>query len=140
MTDRISHEARSRNMARVRSRDTAPEMAVRRALFRDGFRFRLHVKRLPGCPDVVLPKFKVAVFVHGCFWHGHYCKAGRRPSSNREFWERKIEGNVNRDRAAQKELIEADWQVITIWACELNSGIRSLIQDLTIMSGRRLQH
>ena len=117
-------------MARVRSKDTAPEWEVRRALFREGFRFRLHVRKLPGCPDIVLSRLRVAVFVNGCFWHGHDCRRGRQPASNTEFWDRKIQLNVERDQAAETELLRLGWKVRTLWECQLQGGIKGLVQEL----------
>jgi DNA mismatch endonuclease (patch repair protein) len=125
--DRITPEQRSRNMARVRGKDTQPELRVRRALFARGFRFRLHRKDLPGRPDIILPRYRVGVFVHGCFWHGHSCPRGRRPSSNAQFWQQKIERNMERDRRAVPELEAAGWTVKTIWQCSLDEGIEELI-------------
>src|SRR5262245_34234702 len=98
MADRFTAEQRSRNMSRVRGRDTQPEIIVRKLLHRLGYRFRLHRKGLPGKPDIVLPKYRTAIFVHGCFWHGHPgCRRSARPTTNVEFWNRKIDGNVERD-------------------------------------------
>jgi DNA mismatch endonuclease (patch repair protein) len=98
MTDRVSPEQRSRMMAAVRGVDTLPEIYVRKRLFAAGFRYRLQAKELVGKPDIVLPRFRTVVFVHGCFWHGHSCSRGKRPASNVEFWNAKIDGNVRRDR------------------------------------------
>jgi DNA mismatch endonuclease, patch repair protein len=98
MTDRVSLEQRSRMMAAVRGADTSPELYVRKKLFAEGFRYRLYAKELVGKPDIVLPRFRLAVFVHGCFWHGHSCSRGKRPTSNVEFWNVKIDGNMRRDR------------------------------------------
>jgi len=105
-------------MARIRSTDTTPELAVRRVLHRMGYRFRLHVAELPGRPDIVLPKHKAAVLVHGCFWHGHRCKDGRRPKSNTRYWNRKLDRNKKRDRRNIRLLRRAGWKAVVIWACQ----------------------
>src|ERR1700732_4649889 len=101
MADKISREQRSRVMASVHSFDTKPELAVRSLLHRMGYRFRVHRRDLPGRPDMCLPKYRKVIFVHGCFWHGHTCVQGsRRPTSNQQYWNRKLQGNVRRDKAA----------------------------------------
>lgn len=109
MADRISTAARSRNMKAVRSKGTVPELYVRRALSKQGFRFRLNQKDLPGSPDIVLRRHRLSVFVHGCFWHGHCCLAGRRPTSNENFWNCKLDENLKRDRRNQTALSQAGW-------------------------------
>ena len=130
MVDQWQREKRSRLMARVRQKDTVPELAVRRGLHRAGLRFRLHRKDLPGTPDLILPKYRTAVFVHGCFWHGHDCRKGRRPSSNIRFWTPKLDRNARRDQEAQSALIELGWQVATIWECDVDAGIEQLLGQL----------
>ena len=111
--------ARSAQMALVRGRDTKPEMRVRKALHAAGLRYRLHVRTLPGAPDLVFPSRRVALFVHGCFWHRHAgCAGGRMPKSRLDFWETKLNGNVERDRRNQKALEAAGWTVMVIWECE----------------------
>lgn len=105
-------------MAGIRGKNTAPELAVRRALFAAGLRFRLHRKDLPGKPDIVLPGRKVAIFVHGCFWHQHAgCRYAKMPTSNREFWAKKLQANVERDQLAVSELQAVGWRVLTVWEC-----------------------
>lgn len=118
MVDVVDPATRSRMMAGIRGKDTKPEMLVRRALHKAGFRYRLHVKDLPGRPDIVLPKYRTVIFVHGCFWHGHDCKHFKWPKTRAEFWRKKIEGNVTRDRIAVSELERRGWRVITIWECD----------------------
>lgn len=130
MADRISPEERSRTMRAVRRKDTQPELFVRHALHANGFRFRLHRADLPGKPDLVLPKFRTSVFVHGCFWHGHNCRRGKRPDTRREFWGRKIGGNIARDRRVCAALKDAGWTTVTIWTCELCEKTEKLIRDL----------
>lgn len=118
--DRISKAKRSLLMAKIRSKDTTPEMVVRKLIHSLGFRYRLHEKGLPGKPDLVFPKKKKVIFVNGCFWHGHYCKAGRnRPSSNINYWMPKLNRNVERDKDNQKQLTEMGGDVLVIWECEI---------------------
>jgi len=117
--DRISEEHRSWNMSRIRDRDTSPEKAVRSLLHRLKYRFRLHRKDLPGRPDIILPRFRVAIFVHGCFWHRHRgCKYAYFPKSRIEFWGKKFRENIQRDRRAVRYLRKAGWRVLIIWECE----------------------
>lgn len=120
MTDTLGKSARSELMSRVRQKDTSPELAVRRLLHSMGYRFRLHVAELPGKPDIVLPRYRAVVQVHGCFWHGHEgCPRGKRPSSNVEFWSEKIAQNKARDERDQARLQSMGWQVVVVWECEL---------------------
>lgn len=118
-------------MARVRTKNTKPELRLRSYLHRLGYRFRLHRKDLPGKPDIVLPKFAMAVFVHGCFWHGHDCRRGRLPTTNVEFWEAKISKNRARDVRAVRELKQLGWDVRTVWACRLEEDAEALVAELT---------
>lgn len=127
MADKISPKMRSANMAAVKNKNTSPELDVRSRVFAHGFRFRLHAKKLPGSPDLTFPRYRVAVFVHGCFWHGHDCKKGKHPTSNQEFWDKKIDVNMARDKAAKSTLTAEGWKVVTIWGCNLDAGISSLI-------------
>ncbi len=117
-------------MASVGRANTRPEKMVRKALFADGFRFRLHASALPGRPDIVLPRFKIAVFVNGCFWHGHQCARGRRPRSNTEYWNRKLDANLVRDARAQEKLRQAGWVPVLLWSCELATGTAELLTQL----------
>lgn len=111
---------RSEVMANVRSKNTKPEMKLRKALFARGYRYRVNDKRYPGKPDIVLPKYKTVIFVNGCFWHGHEeCGGHRIPKSNTEFWANKIRKNRTRDRVVKEQLHLAGWRVITVWECEL---------------------
>ena len=130
MTDRISPAKRSALMSKVRNRNTAPEMTVRRILHRMGYRFRLHSNKLAGHPDIILPRHHKVIFVHGCFWHGHDCPRGKRPTSNVEFWNRKLDHNIERDRLVFSALIEAGWQVLVVWQCQTKNALR-LEQILT---------
>lgn len=123
MSDTLSQTQRSYNMSRIRGKDTKPEILVRKGLHARGFRFRLQDRRLPGRPDVVLPKYGVAVMVNGCFWHGHKgCRYATRPKTNEEFWEAKIARNRHRDEVTEAHLEALGWTVITIWECELRGG------------------
>ena len=118
--DRITPEHRSWNMSQIRSNDTTPELVVRSFLFRHGFRFRLHVKNLPGHPDIVLPKYRTVVEVRGCFWHRHPgCREATTPSTNAEFWQEKFNRNVDRDKKNESALRRLGWNVIVLWECEL---------------------
>ncbi len=112
--------SRSENMARIRSKDTAPELSIRSSLHRLGFRFRLHRRDFPGKPDLVFPKYRAVVFVHGCFWHQHKgCRRGHPPKSNIDYWIGKLSRNVERDRLAIKALRAMGWTVITVWECQI---------------------
>ena len=123
MADVHSPEIRSYNMSRIRGKDTKPEEKVRKYLFSRGFRYRKNDARLPGKPDIVLPKYKTVVFVNGCFWHKHEgCRYFVWPKNNAEFWKSKIEKNVERDLRVQKELRSLGWKVLTVWECELKSA------------------
>ena len=125
MSDHLTIEQRHKNMAAVRSKDTKPEMVVRKFLWRRGFRYRVNNPRLPGHPDIVLRKYHTCIFVNGCFWHGHEgCKYYRVPKTNTEFWERKISRNRERDREEQKQLARMGWHCITVWECELKGERR----------------
>ncbi len=131
MTNQADQEARSAIMAKVRSKNTKPEIEVRRAIHRAGFRFRLHRSDLPGNPDVVFPRHRLALFVHGCFWHRHGCKRTTMPATNREFWSEKFRRTVERDQRALKELEEIGWKTAVIWECQLETGINALLETLT---------
>ena len=121
--DKLTPERRSWNMSRIRSQDTKPEMVVRSFLHRNGFRFRLHVKTLPGHPDIVLPKYKTVIEVRGCFWHRHAgCKEATVPSSNVDFWQEKFRYNIERDLKNESALQSLGWNVIIVWECETESS------------------
>lgn len=137
MADFMSPAARSRVMSSIRGRNTRPELGVRRRVWSEGFRYRLHVKKLPGTPDLVLAKYRLAIFVHGCFWHQHGCSKAKRPSSNQEYWDRKLDGNVARDDRDRVQLEKQGWTVVTIWECTLESDSESLLERL---KGIRADH
>lgn len=131
MVDTLTPAQRSERMSRIRSTNTKPEVALRKALHRLGLRFRLHGTRLPGKPDIVLPKYRTAIFVHGCFWHRHEgCKVATTPKSNTAFWLDKFERNVARDAAAVVELQAAGWQVLVVWECDLRSPEKAAAKAL----------
>lgn len=118
--DIVDPAVRSRMMSKIRGRDTKPELMVRRYLHARGFRFRLYDKRLPGCPDIVLPRYNVCIFVHGCFWHHHKgCRYAKTPQSRPEFWNRKFEENTRRDHEIRDHLLAMGWRIIVIWECGL---------------------
>ncbi len=120
MVDHVDQEKRLLILAAVHSKDTSPEMGVRGIVHRLGYRYRLHVKALPGCPDLVFPSRRRVIFVHGCFWHRHpKCRYSTSPKTCEEFWQAKFVSNVARDRRARRELKRMDWAVLTVWACEL---------------------
>jgi DNA mismatch endonuclease, patch repair protein len=115
--DTVSREVRSRIMSRVRGKNTKPEVLLRKALHSRGFRYVLHPRSLPGCPDIVLPKYRAVVFVHGCFWHAHGCRLSTTPTTRREFWTKKFEVNRSRDARVRAELLKAGWRVAVVWQC-----------------------
>ncbi|MBP6582399.1 MAG: DNA mismatch endonuclease Vsr [Chromatiaceae bacterium] len=119
MIDRVSEEKRSYIMSSVGSKDTGPELEVRKILHKLGYRYRLHNRELPGSPDIVFQQRKKAIFIHGCFWHGHSCKYGRLPKSNKEYWGPKIKVNRERDERNLRKLEEVGWAAMVIWQCEL---------------------
>lgn len=121
--DTVSKTVRSRIMSSVRSKDTKPELVVRKWLHRRGFRFRLHAKTLPGHPDIVLPKYKTVVFVNGCFWHRHEgCKRATVPETNRQLWLDKFQKTVERDRINYEKLAGMGWEVLVVWECQIMNG------------------
>lgn len=127
-TDTVTPDVRSRMMAGIRGKNTRPELAIRSVLHSLGFRFRLHRKDLPGKPDLVFPKHRAVIFVHGCFWHGHDCHLFKWPKTRSEFWQQKINSNIARDRRHLLELVDAGWRVATIWECALKGRTRLPIE------------
>lgn len=142
MTDVHSKETRSYNMSRIKGKNTKPEMLVRKFLFSKGFRYRLHDKKLPGNPDIILPKYKTVIFVHGCFWHGHEgCKYFVIPKTRTEWWLNKINGNITNDQKKQMALKEGGWKIINVWECELksqqvNKTLDKLLQNIVCVSDK----
>ncbi len=131
--DKHTPEQRHRNMAAVKGKNTKPEMAIRKLLHAQGYRFRLHRKDLPGKPDIVLPKHKTVIFINGCFWHQHEgCKHAAIPETNREFWETKLNGNKERDQRIRAALESQGWRVLTLWECEIKTILQTgIIPNLT---------
>jgi DNA mismatch endonuclease, patch repair protein len=128
MVDTRNKEQRSRIMAAVHSKNTKPELLVRKFLWSNGIRYRLHPKNLPGKPDIVIPRCKIAIFVHGCFWHGHEnCSLGHLPKSRVEYWKNKIETNKTRDRQVIEKLEKEEWHCIIVWHCQLRTKKMSSI-------------
>ena len=119
MADVFQSDKRREIMQHVKTRNTAPEVKLRSLLHRRGFRFRVNRQDLPGKPDIVLPKYKTVIFVHGCFWHGHDCSRGKRPQTNVDFWNKKIDANITRDRNETNQLVELGWRVCVVWECEI---------------------
>lgn len=123
MADRISKERRSWNMSRIRGKNTKPELQLRSLLHQSGFRFRIHDSSLPGKPDIVLRKYKTAIFVNGCYWHRHIdCSYATTPKTRTSFWQEKFQRTIERDKRKRDELMQAGWRVITVWECELKEG------------------
>lgn len=137
MSDKLSREKRSWNMSHIRSKDTSIEVKVRKFLFSKGFRYRKNDSKLPGKPDIVLPKYKTVIFVHGCYWHRHPgCKNCTMPSTNTDFWIHKFNKNVQNDILYKQQLEQSGWHVITLWECEIegnfNKTMESVLQDLSL--------
>jgi DNA mismatch endonuclease, patch repair protein len=126
-----SKQKRSLVMAKIKGKNTKPERLLRSALFRLGLRYRIHVKKLPGTPDIVLAKYKTAIFVHGCFWHYHKdCREGRIPSSNSKFWKEKLERNITKDKINIGALELAGWNVIVVWECEIEKQLEMTLNKI----------
>jgi DNA mismatch endonuclease (patch repair protein) len=129
--DTISKEQRSQNMSKIRSKNTLPEILIRKALWRMGYRYRLYYKLLPGKPDIVITKYKIVIFIHGCFWHRHEnCIEASRPKTNSEYWETKINKNIERDKKYQEEIKRLGWKIIIIWECNVKKDIEENIKLL----------
>lgn len=131
MADHVDRRKRSEIMAKVRSRDTGPEMQVRRSLHRAGYRFRVHRADLPGRPDLLFPRYKIALFVHGCFWHYHGCKKSKLPKTNIAYWTDKIQRNVSRDNRVRRDLEHLGWKWRVIWQCEVAAGVGRISKELS---------
>ena len=133
MADKLSREKRSWNMSRIRGKDTEIEIKVRKYLFSQGFRFRKNVADMPGKPDIVLPKYKTVIFIHGCYWHRHTgCKNCTTLNTNREFWLKKFEKNIQNDSKHQQELEAAGWKVLILWECEIENDFERLMDNLVV--------
>ncbi|MBK1717395.1 very short patch repair endonuclease [Thiocystis violacea] len=132
MTDTLSTQERSKRMSLIRGAGSAPEMKLRRLVHRMGFRYRLHVKKLPGTPDLVFPSRRAAIFMHGCFWHRHpECKLARLPKSKLDFWRPKLEANRERDLRDQRRLLDLGWRVLVVWECQMTNldEVSSIVQE-----------
>lgn len=127
--DRVTPEIRSKIMAAIKSKDTGPELVIRKALHRLGYRYTLHQRDLPGKPDVVFPSRWKALFVHGCFWHGHNCSKGRSPKTNRAFWRNKVRNNKSRDLRTSRALRRAGWSAMTVWQCQ-TGNLERLVEKI----------
>lgn len=135
MVDKIDSATRSRNMAAIKSRNTTPELLIRSGLHKRGFRFRLHVKDLPGKPDIVLPKYNAVIFINGCFWHGHpNCRLYKLPGTRTEYWQKKITRNQANDARSRALLLESNWRVCIIWECKIRASKKDLNQLIDIIS------
>lgn len=135
--DNLSQTQRSHCMRCVRAEDTSPELAVRHFIHSLGFRYRLHVRSLPGTPDLVFPSRRKIIFIHGCFWHGHACRAGRKsPRSNVLYWTRKLKRNRDRDCRVQAQLKRLGWKVLKIWECQIRGDLNGVIEKTTQFLGR----
>ena len=126
-------------MASIKSKNTKPEMLVRKQVFAAGFRYRLHARNLPGKPDLVLERYNVVIFVHGCFWHGHKCLNGKLPETNRDFWQEKFARNIKNDKRAARALRAKGWKVVTIWECQLEKDIVKLLALLNKLRKTQLR-
>ena len=138
MADRLTPEQRKRNMKNVKSKDTGIEVSVRHFLFHAGFRYRKNVKALPGCPDIVLAKYKTVIFINGCFWHMHRnCKKSSIPEHRHDWWKRKLISNVVNDKLHRDKLEASGWRVITVWQCELETDFDGVMHRLMdILKGK----
>lgn len=130
MSDVLTVEQRRLNMSRIKGRDTKPELLIRRGLHARGFRYRLHERKLPGSPDLVFPRYRVAILIHGCFWHGHDCPMFHLPATRRDFWSAKIAANQARDTKTHKALLALGWRVLTVWECCLRGACRSPLESV----------
>jgi DNA mismatch endonuclease, patch repair protein len=128
--DVLTPAQRQLNMSRIRSRDTQPELLIRRGLHAQGFRFRLHQRQLPGRPDLVLARHRTVVFVNGCFWHSHGCHISRMPETRRDYWQPKLDRTVERDRDAASELRTRGWRIVTVWECAVRGRTRLVLDDV----------
>lgn len=124
MADVLTREQRQLNMSRIRGKDTKPEMLIRRGLHARGLRYRLHDRSLPGRPDLVFPKYRTVVFIHGCFWHAHGCSLSKFPQTRQDFWTSKLRANVERDRKATEKLASLGWRVLIVWECAIRGANR----------------
>ncbi len=132
MVDVFDKAKRSQIMASITAKDTKPEIMIRRALHRKGYRYRLHGRALPGTPDLIFRKFNAVIMVNGCFWHGHDCALFRMPATNRKFWSDKITNNKKRDQRVRAELLDLGWRVLIVWECSMKGKQRTVFDDLIL--------
>lgn len=130
MADIVSCEKRSRMMAGIKNKNTKPELLIRTELFHRGVRYRIHSRQLPGNPDIVLPKYRAVIFIHGCFWHNHNCHLFKWPSSRPEFWEKKLSGNKERDQRVLLQLQEMGWRILRVWECAVKGKARKSLPEI----------
>lgn len=128
--DTVTKAQRSKNMSHIKNKNTALEIAVRKRLFADGFRYRINYSKLPGHPDIVLPKYHTVIFVNGCFWHRHNCKRATTPKTNTDYWTQKFERNVQNDEKNYRLLSNLGWHVIVVWECEIKADLNKLIRSV----------
>lgn len=144
MPDIFAPEKRHEIMQNVKTKNTAPEIKLRSLLHKNGFRFRVNRKDLPGKPDIVLPKYRAVIFVHGCFWHGHDCPCGQRPQTNADFWNQKIDRNVIRDKSDVSLLESLGWRVLIVWECEIKKKneavLLSRVKEFLLHSANIIQN
>jgi len=140
MADVVDRATRSRMMSGIRGKDTKPEIRIRKALFVMGYRYRLHDKKLPGKPDLVLKKYNTVIFIHGCFWHGHDCHLFKWPKTRPAFWKKKINRNREKDQEAMKALRKAGWHIITVWECAIKGRGRHPIETVAGRISSALEH
>lgn len=144
MPDIFAPEKRHEIMQNVKTKNTAPEIKLRSLLHKNGFRFRVNRKDLPGKPDIVLPKYRAVIFVHGCFWHGHDCPRGQRPQTNADFWNQKIDRNVIRDKSDVSLLESLGWRVLIVWECEIKKKneavLLSRVKEFLLHSANTIQN
>lgn len=138
-SDVFTRAKRSQVMARIRGKDTEPEVRLRHALFALGLRYRLHVPGLPGCPDIVFPRYRAVVFVNGCFWHGHRCRLFKWPKNNAAFWREKIAGNISRDQRVRRQLSADGWRTFTVWECSIRRGRAHLVPAVASRIAERVR-
>lgn len=139
MADIVSKEKRSQMMAGIKGKDTKPEIAIRKALFKKGYRYRLHRKDLPGKPDIVLPKYRAIIFVHGCFWHVHDCYLFKWPSTRQEFWKEKLDRNKDRDQQHLTLLVEKGWKILVIWECAWKGKYKRSLEEIVTLTEQFLK-
>lgn len=139
MPDIVDAVTRSRMMSGIRGRNTKPEILIRKALHALGFRYRIHTRQVAGKPDLIFPRYRAAIFVNGCFWHGHDCALFRLPDTRREFWREKIERNIKRDALVREQIIEAGWRHLTVWECAIRGREKIGLEQTTRRIARWLE-